>query len=91
MAQPNARSQLNAALSVYEKRPAKVAKIAADRDFGGAVRVITVYAYGLSESTPYVYFQIVFKITDTGWVMTGFGFKAEIMNAFPPEMAQYIR
>ena len=89
--QPGAKAQLSTALAMYEKKPAKVAKIAADRDFGGAVRVITVYAYGVIAQNPYLYFQMVYKMTDTGWVMSGFSFKAEAMHAFPPDMAPYIR
>ncbi len=91
LAQSGAKLTLERLLAVLDKKPPRFVKILSDRDYGGAVRVVTVYSYGSIEQAPFLYFQMTYKMTDTGWVTTGFFVKNETINAFPSEFAQYSR
>jgi hypothetical protein len=91
LANPAAKSTLSSALVPFEKKSAKIAKVAADRVYGEAVRVVTTYIFGLHDQHPFLYFQQTFKMTDRGWVITGFNFRTEAMSAFPSDMVQFTR
>ena len=68
--------------SLERKKPAFSA-IAYDRDYGGAVRQIVQYHYGLSDAHPFIYFRYVYKQTGDGWRMTNFSFESEAQMPFP--------
>jgi hypothetical protein len=91
LANSSAKATLAGTLSLFEKKSAKVAKIASDKDYGGVIRVVTTYAYGLNDQHPYLYLQQTYKMTDRGWVITGFSFRSEATQAFPADMVQHIR
>jgi hypothetical protein len=88
---PSAKETLAGTLGIFEKKPAKIARIVADKDYAGVVRVITTYMYGLSDQHPFLYFQQTYKMTDRGWIITGFTFRSEAQAAFPADMVQHVR
>ena len=72
-------------LAFLEKKKPAFSAIAYDRDFGGAIRHIVQYHYGLTEHAPFVYFRYVYKQTGDGWRMSGFSFEGESTLPFPPK------
>lgn len=70
-------------LAFLEKKKSTFSAIAHDRDYGGAVRQIVQYHYGLSDNHPFIYFRYVYKQTGEGWRMTNFSFESEGQLPFP--------
>jgi hypothetical protein len=91
LANSGAKSTLAPAMSGIEKKKAAVAKIVSDKSYGDVIRVVTIYTYGLLPSNPFVYFQMTYKMSDRGWIMTGFNFKTEAQIAFPAEMQPNVK
>jgi hypothetical protein len=79
---PEAKN-LHQHLAFLERKKSAFSAIAYDRVYGGAVRQIVQYHYGLSESHPFIYFHYVYKQTGEGWRMTQFSFESETQRTFP--------
>jgi hypothetical protein len=91
LANPNAKATLAGTLGLFEKKPPKILKIASDKDYAGVIRVLTLYAFGLNDQHPFLYFQMTYKMTDKGWVLTGFNFRTEGQHAFPSDMVSNVK
>jgi hypothetical protein len=72
-------------LSFLEKKKPAFSAIAYDREYGGAIRHIVQYHYGLTDNSPFIYFRYVYKQTGDGWRMTTFSFEGESQMPFPPK------
>ena len=87
----NSTAVLISQFKPFEKAKAKTSGIVVDRSFNDLIRTIIVYTYGINTSTPFIYFQFTYKMTDKGWMISNMNFKSEVQAAFPAEMLNYIR
>jgi hypothetical protein len=88
---PGAKATLLGIFSTFEKRPAKLSKIASDKNYENIIRVITTYSYGVTPEHPYLYMQMIYKMSDKGWQMTGFNIRTEPTAAFPADMQMHVK
>jgi hypothetical protein len=83
---PEGKSKILPTLKRVEKKKADIVKIVSDKSYNGVVRVVTIYTFGLIPGHPYLYFQITYKMSPKGWVMTYFNLETELEQAFPSDM-----